>query len=110
MRASRRYTQPDALGRIGKTAPAADDFLAQLVDAGADLGADLDNRLVELALDVVAEGRGARREELGDVGSKLPGRRIDDLELFLDANGERVSHGSTPPVIIVCQDNVGEFV
>src|SRR5205814_2796225 len=96
MGASRGHTQADALGRIGEAAPAANDFLAELVDAGADLGADLDNRLVELALGVVAERRGARREELGDVGSKLPGRRIDDLELFLDANGERVSHWAYP--------------
>ena len=65
----------------------------ELVDARADLGADLDDRLMHLALDVIAEGRRARREELGDVRPQLPRGRIDDLEFFLDADGKRVSHG-----------------
>jgi hypothetical protein len=47
---------------------------------------------MHLALDVVAERRRARGEQLRDVGSKLPGGGIDDLKFFLDADGERVIH------------------
>ena len=56
------------------------------------LRADLDDRLVHLALDLIAERRRARREQLGDVRAQLPGLGIDDLELFLDADGEAVCH------------------
>jgi hypothetical protein len=43
---------------------------------------------------VIAEGGRARREQLGDVRPELPGGGIDDLKFFLDADGERVVHGS----------------
>ena len=58
----------------------------------ADLRADLDDRLVQLALDLIAERRRARRQQLGHVRPQLPGLGIDDLELFLDADGEAVRH------------------
>ena len=85
--------QADALRGVGEIAPGADDLRRQLLDRSADLRADLDDRLVHLALDVLAEGRRARREQLGDVRAQLPGRGIDDLEFFLDADGEGVVHG-----------------
>ena len=66
---------------------------ASSVDVGADLGADLDDRLVHLALDLIAEAPGALDvEQLGDVRAQLPRVGIDDLEFFLDADGERVLH------------------
>ena len=40
----------------------------------------------------VAEDRGARGEQFGHVGSQFAALRIDDLELFFDAQGE-AEHG-----------------
>jgi len=101
MRAGGGDAQPDALGGVGEIAAGADDLAGQLLDRSADLGADLDDRLVHLALDVIAEGRRARREQLGDVRSQFPRRGIDDLKFFLDADGERVIHEGpvAPPMI-----------
>ena len=67
--------------------------LAQLRHVLADLRADFDDRLVELALDLLAQRGRAGREQLGDVRAQLPGLRIDDLELLFDADGEPVRHG-----------------
>ena len=92
MRAGGGDAQTDALRGVGQVAPVPDDFAGELLDAGADLGADLDDRLVHLALDLIAERGRARREQLGDVRAQLPGGGIDDLEFFLDADGEGVSH------------------
>jgi hypothetical protein len=93
MRAGGGDAQADALGGVGEIAADADDLGRQLLDVGADLGPDFDDRLVHLALDVVAEHGGARGQQLGDVRTQLPGVGIDDLEFFLDADGERVVHG-----------------
>ena len=62
----------------------------------ADRRADLDDRLVHLALDLVAERRRSRREQLADVRAQLPRGGVDDLELFLDADGEPVGHRHVP--------------
>ena len=94
VRAGGGDAQADALRGIGEIAAIADDFLGQLADVRTDLGPDLDDRLVHLALDLIAEGGHARRQQLLHVRAKLPGLGIDDLELFLDADGERVLHGS----------------
>jgi hypothetical protein len=72
-----------------------EDLVAKLGNAAADLGADLDDRLVHLALDVLTECRGARGQELADVRPQFPRVRVDDLELFLHANGEPMRHGSS---------------
>src|SRR5204863_9790367 len=48
-------------------------------------------RLVELALELVARGRG-RGQQLGHVRAQLPRLRIDNLELLLNADGEGVRH------------------
>ena len=55
----------------------------------ADLGADLDHRLVQLGLDLLAEDELALFEDLRDVRLQLPGRGVDDLVLFLDAERQR---------------------
>jgi hypothetical protein len=94
VRASRGDAQADALRGIGEIAAIADDFLGQLADVRTDLGPDLDDRLVHLALDLIAEGGHARRQQLLHVRAELPALGIDDLEFFLDADGERVLHGS----------------
>ena len=51
--------------------------------------ADLDHAAVQLGLDLVAQVR-ARDQHLFDVALQLAGRGIDELELFLDAEGEGV--------------------
>ena len=43
---------------------------------------------MKLTFDLIAEARPAGREQLGHVRSQLPCLRIDDLELFLDAQRE----------------------
>ena len=67
--------------------------VAQLGDVGADPRADLDDRLVHLALDLVAEHRRARRQQLGHVRAQFPRLRVDDLELLFDAEGEAGARG-----------------
>ena len=89
MRAGGGDAQADALGAVGEIAPDAEISLSSSSIVGADLGADLDDRLVHLALELIAEGRGARRQQLGNVRSQLPRVGVDDLEFFLDADGER---------------------
>src|SRR5207245_9028412 len=93
-----RVAKRAALGGFGALAPDADDPLGQLVDAGADLRAHLDDRLVHLALDRVAERRRARGQELLHVRAQLPRRGIDDLQLLLDADREGVLHIVTAPL------------
>ena len=59
------------------------------VDVGADRRADLDDRLVHLALDLVLQPLLAFGKHLGDVRLQLARLRIDDLKLFFDPEGER---------------------
>ncbi len=76
----------------------ADDLGAQprhlaprLLHVAADRRADLDDRVVHLALDLGLEQRLALRKHLLDVRLQLVRRGIDDLELFLDPDRERRS-------------------
>ena len=94
MRAGRGDAQAHPLGRLGQLAAGPDNFFGELFDRRADLRADLDDRLVHLALDVIAERRRARGEQLRHVGPQLPRVRVDDLELFLDTDREGVMHRS----------------
>src|SRR5687768_6441698 len=64
-----------------------EDLLARLGDVGADLRADLDDRLHHLALHALAEARRRHGEERLDVALQLA-VAIDDLELLLDPDGE----------------------
>src|ERR1700752_2494728 len=86
--------KPDAFRSIGEIAARANDLRRQLLDRSADLGTDFDDRLVHLALDVIAESGRARRQELLHVGSQLPRVGIDDLEFLLDADRESVLHAA----------------
>ncbi len=67
MSASGGDGETHAFRRIGQLAPDPEDLVGQLGDVAADLGPDLDDRLVELALDLIAQRRSARREKLRDV-------------------------------------------
>src|SRR5262249_36419774 len=97
-----RDAQADALGALRQLAADPADFQFELGDVRADAGPHLDDRLVELAFDLIAERGGARRQQLGHMGSQFPGLGIDDLEFLLDADGEGVAHGG----IIVQQDGI----
>ena len=99
MRAGRGHREADALGGARQLAAVAEDLLAQLVDVGADLRADLDDRLVHFALDLLAQHRRARRQELGHVRTQFAALRVDDLEFFFDAEGEAVHEGDDTSVV-----------
>ena len=58
VRSRGRHREPSALRGSHQLVPDPEDLLAQLGDIRADPGADLDDRLVELALDLIAESRG----------------------------------------------------
>ena len=70
-----------------------ENLVAQLGDVGTDPRADLDDRLVHLPLDLIAEGRGRGGEQCDDVRPELPRLRVDDLELLFDAQREAVHEG-----------------
>ena len=102
MRPGGRDAEPDAFGALRELAADVGHLVLELRDVGANLGADLDDRLVQFALDLIAQRRRARRQELRDVRPQLPGVRVDDLELFLDADGEGVGH----PAIIISSEGL----
>ncbi len=99
MRAGGGHREADALRGARQLAAVAEDFLAQLVDVGADPRADLDDRLVHFALDLIAEHRPARGKELGHVRAQFAALRVDDLELFFDAEGEAGHEGDNTSVV-----------
>jgi hypothetical protein len=84
--------QADTLGSARELVPDAEDFVAELRDVLTNPGADLDDRLVELAFDLLPERRRARREKLGNVRAELPRLGIDDLEFLLYPHREPVRH------------------
>ena len=99
MRAGGGDREADPLGRARELAAVAEDLLAQLADVGADLRADLDDRLVHLALDLLAQHRRARRQELGHVRPQFSALGVDDLELLFDAEREAVHEGDDTSVV-----------
>ena len=74
--------------QAGQVAAEAGDGAARAGDVVADLGADLDDRLVQLGPDALLEEDLAALDDLLDVGFQLARDRVDDLELLLDAEGE----------------------
>jgi len=68
-------------------------FNAQLADALADARAGFHNGLMQLVFHLLGNIRGSCGNKLADVRTQLARRRVNDLELFLDADGEAVSHG-----------------
>ena len=57
-----------------------------------DRRAYLDDRLVHLALHLLAERPRAGRKEFRDVRTELPRLGIDNLKFFLNADGEPMRH------------------
>ena len=99
MRARGGDREADPLGRGRQLAPDCEQISSRSsLDVGADLRADLDDRLVHLALDLIAERRRARREELGHVRPQVSALGVDDLEFLLDADGEAVHEGDDTSV------------
>ncbi len=92
MRAGGGDAEAHAFGRRRQATPNPVHLGVELVDVLTDLRADLDDGLVELALDLIAQDRGARRQELADMRTQLPGGGIDDLKLLFDADREAVAH------------------
>ena len=82
VRAGGRDAQADAFGALRQLAADVVDLVLELVDVGADFGADLDDRLVQLALELIAERRrrptrAARKRAIAAPTS--PGRRFGIL-------------------------------
>src|SRR5215471_2973513 len=69
------------------------DVAPDLGDVAADAGPQLDDRLVHLGLDPLLQDPLSLLQDLLNVGLELAGLRIDDLELFLDPEGEGGSFG-----------------
>src|SRR5690349_12831864 len=67
-------------------------FDAQVADAIANACASFHDGLVQLGLDLFGNVRRSLGNELGDVRAQIARRRVNNLKLFLDADGEAVSH------------------
>ena len=81
--------QPASRGRAGDPAQLRLEVAPGLVDAPADVGADLDAACVELTLDRVGQGRGKFGDDAVDPVPEGQRVRVDELELQLDADGRR---------------------
>ncbi len=92
VRAGGGHGQADAVGRRAQLRSDLQHLVLELADVLADVRADLHDRLVHLALHLVAQRPAARGQQLRDVRAEFPGVGIDDLELLLDANREPVGH------------------
>src|SRR6185503_19670680 len=55
---------------------------------------DSSRRVWQISLDLIAERGAALGQQLRDVRAQFPRVGIDDLEFLLDADRERVPHGS----------------
>jgi hypothetical protein len=65
------------------------------VNVGAHVGRDLDHRLHHLGLQLIAQRLVQDGDQLVDVGPELP-LLVDDLELFLDPDGQPVIAHAAP--------------
>ncbi len=74
------------VGDLSQNPSEACDLLPGLRDVSANRTTDFHLGLEELGFDLIPEEHGPLLKELGDKGSQLPGLRIDDLKLFLDAD------------------------
>ncbi len=73
------------------------EFAAELLDVLADPRAHLHDGLVALRLDLLAHAGRSGSDQFTDVGPKLAGGRINNLEFFFDADGESVRHSGPCP-------------
>src|SRR5689334_9123894 len=85
------HGESDALGSARQLATGAKDLVAQFARIGANASTDFDDRLVQLALDLIAQHRRARGQQLGHMRAQFAALRVDNLEFLLDA--EREGHG-----------------
>jgi hypothetical protein len=103
--AGRGDPQPLRFEQPGQAAPQPQHLGPRLPDVGADPGPHLDHRLQHLGPHVVHQRAGPGRGQQGvDVGLELP-TGVDDLELFLDADRERLLAHSEPPRAGCCQQH-----
>ena len=93
MRAGRSDPQPGFAGERSELAPELDDVFARMRDRRTNLGAQFDDRLVHLGLDLLFQQDLAALEDFLDVRPQLARLGIDDREFFLDAEGEGVVRG-----------------
>src|ERR1051325_2287765 len=70
--------------------PEYNELPSRIARIAADLGADFHNRLMELGFDLLLQYHSAVGKNLLDVRTQFPRLRIDDLQFFLDSEGENV--------------------
>src|SRR6266498_2328988 len=93
MRSGRGDPQPIIARDADDLAAQTDHFPSRLAHVLADRRADLDDRLVHLALDLILQPLLPLGEQLLNVGSQLARLWVDDLKLLFDAEGEaRLRH------------------
>src|SRR4030095_10896176 len=76
-------------------------FDAELAHIFADARTGLHNRLVHLAFYLLQDGGRNFIDDLHHVRTQITGCRVNDLEFFLDTDGEAVSH-SWPSGWLAC--------
>ncbi len=76
------------------------EIAARVLGGLANRAPHLDDRLVELGLELLSQDDVVRLEDLGDVGGELAGLGIDDLVLLFDSDRERWSlHPALPALV-----------
>ncbi len=89
----RRHLQAGSLRRGNQFAARTLHLHTQFADVTADLRPSLHDRLVHLMFHLVLDRRRNLVHQLHHVRTQLAGLGIDNLEFFLYADGEAVSHG-----------------
>jgi hypothetical protein len=94
MGSDRGDLQPAAAGQFREFTPQFNHMRARVLDRIANLGAELDHRLVHLGFDLLLEQDFAALENLLNVRPQLARLRIDNRELFFDTEGVSVVLGA----------------
>ncbi len=79
-----------ALRKLGDYSTQPDDICLRLLDVTTDHRSDFNHRLMHLGLDLLTENHSPFVQNFVDARPEVARRWIDDLELFLDADGEVV--------------------
>ena len=90
MRAGRGDAQFVARRQFCQLGSKLDDLRARASRITAHFGAQFDDRLMHLGLDLLLQDHLAARQNFLDVRSQFPRYRIDNLKLFLNADGKYV--------------------
>src|ERR1700678_79113 len=85
------YLQPTAFGGADEFTASAAHVSIQFVDVLTDFCADLDDGLVHLGLNLLAEFSGSGHE-FGDVRTQLTRGGINNLKFLFNTNRETVTH------------------